>query len=131
MTAAPQEDWRVSRLAGISGVSPAHFARSFKRAFGVPPHRYLLTVRLERAKALLGESTLPITEIALSCGWTSVGTFGRTFRDVIGDSPSGFRDKHSPTPETLAPVPTCVLRAAARPDLTLSVLEKRRHDETG
>ena len=53
MDAASHEEWPVARLASVSGVSQAHFARSFKAAFGVPPHRYLLTRRLERATALL------------------------------------------------------------------------------
>ena len=56
MTARPEEAWPVRRLAKVSGVSEAHFSRSFKRAFGVPPHRYLLTLRLERAKALLRDT---------------------------------------------------------------------------
>ena len=53
MDAASHEEWPVDRLARVSRVSEAHFARSFKDAFGVPPHRYLLTRRIERAKALL------------------------------------------------------------------------------
>src|SRR5262252_3098557 len=88
MDAASDEAWPVERLAEVSGVSQAHFARSFKEAFGVPPHRYLLTRRLERAKALLRDTDLPVTEIAFQTGWDSLGTFGRTFRDVTGESPS-------------------------------------------
>jgi AraC-like DNA-binding protein len=64
MDAVSHEDWPVARLARVSGVSEAHFARSFKEAFGVPPHRYLLTRRLERATALLRDTNLAITEIA-------------------------------------------------------------------
>src|ERR1700722_2423635 len=85
--AAPYEAWPVQRLAKVSGVSPAHFARSFKQTFGGPPHRYLLTRRVERATALLRETELSITVIALEAGWSSLGTFGRTFRDVVGESP--------------------------------------------
>jgi transcriptional regulator GlxA family with amidase domain len=88
MDAASEEDWPVERLANVSGVSDAHFARSFKEAFGVPPHRYLLTRRIERAKALLRDSDAPIIEIAFQTGWNSLGTFGRVFRDVTGESPS-------------------------------------------
>src|SRR6201996_6504152 len=87
MDAASHEAWPVKRLAEVSGVSEAHFARSFKQAFGVPPHRYLLTRRIERATALLRETDLPIIEIAFQTGWNSLGTFGRTFRDVTGESP--------------------------------------------
>ena len=88
MDAASHEAWPVARLARVSGVSEAHFARSFKQAFGVPPHRYLLTRRIERATALLRDTDLPITEIAFQTGWESLGTFGRTFRDVTGESPA-------------------------------------------
>src|SRR5690242_21868691 len=62
MDAASHEAWPVHRLARVSGVSEAHFARSFKQAFGVPPHRYLLTRRIERATALLRDSDLSRSE---------------------------------------------------------------------
>ncbi|MCZ7683709.1 MAG: helix-turn-helix transcriptional regulator [Sandaracinaceae bacterium] len=68
MDAASHEEWPVRRLARVSGVSEAHFARSFKEAFGLPPHRYLLTVRIERAKALLRDTDLSISEIAFVTG---------------------------------------------------------------
>lgn len=60
MDAASHEEWPVRRLARVSGVSEAHFARSFKEAYGVPPHRYLLTRRIERAMALLRETDLSV-----------------------------------------------------------------------
>src|SRR3954452_7306014 len=93
MDVASHEEWPVERLARVSGVSEAHFARSFKQAFGVPPHRYLLTRRVERAKALLRDTELAITEIAFQTGWGSLGTFGRTFRDVVGESPGEMRTR--------------------------------------
>src|SRR5215468_10071272 len=93
MDAASHEQWPVRRLARVSGVSEAHFARSFKEAFGVPPHRYLLTRRIERATALLRDTDLPITEIAFQTGWESLGTFGRTFRDITGESPTAVRER--------------------------------------
>jgi transcriptional regulator GlxA family with amidase domain len=128
MDAASHEEWPVSRLARVSGVSEAHFARSFKGAFGVPPHRYLLTRRLERATALLRDTDLAITEIAFQTGWNSLGTFGRTFRDVAGESPGEFRAREKAIPHQLERVPACFLSAAHRPDLTIAVLEKRRQD---
>lgn len=91
MDVASHEEWTVRRLARVSGVSEAHFARSFKAAFGLPPNRYLLTRRIERASTLLRDSDLSITDIAFQTGWTSLGTFGRTFRDVTGESPSERR----------------------------------------
>src|SRR5215813_12353605 len=128
LDAASEEDWPVERLANVSGVSEAHFARSFKEAFGVPPHRYLLTRRIEQATALLRDTDLPITEIAFQTGWNSLGTFGRTFRDVTGESPGEFRARERAAPHQLEPVPACYLSAAHRPDLTIAVSEKRRQD---
>src|SRR5271154_7079891 len=93
MDAAPHEDWPVRRLACVSHVSAAHFARSFKEAFGVPPHRYLLTRRIERATALLRDTDLPITDIAFQTGWASLGTFGRIFRDITAESPGAMRER--------------------------------------
>jgi AraC-like DNA-binding protein len=128
MDAASHEAWPVQRLARVSGVSEAHFARSFKEAFGVPPHRYLLTRRIERATALLRDTDLPIIEIAFATGWESLGTFGRTFRDVTGKSPSELRAREKAAPHALERVPHCFVSAAHRPDLTIAVSEKRRQD---
>jgi AraC-like DNA-binding protein len=128
MDAASHEEWPVRRLARVSGVSQAHFARSFKDAFGVPPHRYLLTRRIERAMALLRDTDLPIIEIAFQTGWESLGTFGRTFRDITGKSPSELRAREQAAPHALEQVPHCFVSAARRPDLTIAVSEKRRQD---
>lgn len=126
MDAASHEAWPVRRLARVSGVSQAHFARSFKDAFGVPPHRYLLTRRIERAKTLLRDTELPIIEIALETGWQSLGTFGRTFRDITGESPGELRAREQVAPHARDHVPACYLAAAHRPDLKIAVSEKRR-----
>jgi len=129
MDAASHEDWPVRRLAQVSRVSAAHFARSFKQAFGVPPHRYLLTRRVERATALLRDGDRPITDIAYETGWESLGTFGRTFRDITGESPSTFRAKAQAAARAFDPVPACFVSAAHRPDLTIAVSEKRRRQK--
>jgi AraC-like DNA-binding protein len=126
MDAASHEAWPVKRLAEVSGVSEAHFARSFKRAFGLPPHRYLLTRRIEQATTLLRDTDLSITDIAFATGWESLGTFGRIFHDITGKSPSAMRDDARADMSQLDRVPACVLKAAQRPDLTIAVLEKRR-----
>jgi transcriptional regulator GlxA family with amidase domain len=131
MDAASHEDWPVQRLARASEVSAAHFARSFKEAFGVPPHRYLLTRRIERATALLRDTDLPILDIALQTGWNSLGTFGRTFRDITGQSPGALRDRERSAPRAPEPVPGCYLSAAHRPGLTIAVSEKRRRQAAG
>lgn len=131
MDAASHEDWPVRRLARISCVSEAHFARSFKQAFGVPPHRYLLTRRIERAVALLRDTDLAITDIAFQTGWSSLGTFGRIFRDITGASPGSVRTQAKAAARGLDRVPGCYLSAAQRPDLTIAVLEKRRQAAPG
>ena len=128
MDAASHEEWPVPRLARVSGVSEAHFARSFKEAFGIPPHRYLLTRRIEQARTLLRDTDLSITEIAFQTGWQSLGTFGRTFRDITGESPGELRAREKAAPHELDRVPACFLRAAHRPHLTIAVSEKRRQD---
>jgi transcriptional regulator GlxA family with amidase domain len=126
MDAASHEAWPVQRLARVSGVSAAHFARSFRQAFGVPPHRYLLTRRIERATALLRETERSITEIAFETGWASLGTFGRTFRDVTGQSPGAMRARERAAASEPGRVPGCYLSAGQRPDLTIAVSAKRR-----
>ncbi|GAB4555330.1 MAG: AraC family transcriptional regulator [Rhizobacter sp.] len=131
MDAASHEAWPVQRLASVSGVSEAHFARSFKQAFGTPPHRYLLTRRIERATALLRDTDLPITEIAFQTGWESLGTFGRTFRDITGENPSAVRAQARGAAHELGRVPACIVSAAHRPALTTAVSEKRRREAAG
>jgi transcriptional regulator GlxA family with amidase domain len=131
MDVASHEEWPVERLAGVSRVSPAHFARSFKDAFGLPPHRYLLTRRIERAKALLRDTELPITDVAFQTGWKSLGTFGRIFRDITGESPGELRAREQAASHTLDRVPACYLSAAHRPDLKTAVSEKRRREAKG
>ena len=128
MDAASHEEWPVRRLARVSHISEAHFARSFKDAFGVPPHRYLLTRRIERATALLRDTDLPITDIAFQTGWKSLGTFGRTFRDITGVSPGDLRSQQQATLHELERVPACFVSAAQRPALTIAVSEKRRRE---
>ena len=131
MDAASHEAWPVRRLAQVSAVSAAHFARSFKEAFGVPPHRYLLTRRIERAAALLRDTELPITEVAFQTGWHSLGTFGRIFRDVTGQNPGALRERERAAPDRLEHVPECIVRATRRPALETAVSEKRRKEAIG
>lgn len=131
MDAASHEAWPIRRLAQVSAVSAAHFARSFKDAFGVPPHRYLLTRRIERAVALLRDTDLPITEVAFQTGWRSLGTFGRIFRDITGESPGSLRARTRSGPAMRGRMPECVVRAAHRPDLKIAVSEKRREQAAG
>ena len=128
MDVASHEEWPIERLARVSRVSQAHFARSFKDAFGLPPHRYLLTRRIERAKTLLRDTDLSITDIAFQTGWKSLGTFGRIFRDITDLSPGELRAREKAAPHELDRVPACYLIAAHRPNLINAVSEKRRQD---
>jgi AraC-like DNA-binding protein len=100
----------IPTLAAIAHVSPAHFIRTFQAVFGETPHRYLQRRRVERAGALLRDTGRTVTEICLAVGFTSVGTFSRTFREIMGLSPVAYRRGSVP----LA-APTCFTMAWARP----------------
>ena len=100
----------VPTLAGIAHQSPAHFIRSFAAAFGETPHRYLQRRRVERAMYLLRTTDSSVTDISLEVGFSSLGTFGRTFRDIVGESPSEHRARGS-----LGEVPSCFVKAWTRP----------------
>jgi transcriptional regulator GlxA family with amidase domain len=104
----------VPALAAAARLSPAHFSREFRRAFGETPHRYLLTRRLERAAELLRNTDLSVTEICLAVGLRSLGSFTTSFGRAFGLSPAAYRDVHPPA-STRARIPTCVLQAYARP----------------
>jgi AraC-like DNA-binding protein len=101
----------IAALARVALVSDAHFIRTFRATFGEPPHRYLQRRRVERAMALLRNSDRSVTDICFAVGFSSLGTFSRTFRDIVGCSPSSFR-RQAPEP---FPVPTCFTMVWARP----------------
>ena len=109
-----REPLDVATLARAAHVSPAHFTREFRRAFGETPHRYLLTRRLERAAALLRNTDRTVADICLSVGLTSVGSFTTSFGKLYGMSPTAYRAAHPPASHR-ARIPTCVLQAYARP----------------
>jgi AraC-like DNA-binding protein len=100
----------IRALARVAIVSEAHFIRQFKATFGETPHRYLQRRRIERAMALLRAGELSVSEICLEVGFTSFATFSRTFREILGESPSAFRER-GPLPD----VPTCFAKAWTRP----------------
>jgi transcriptional regulator GlxA family with amidase domain len=100
----------IPSLARIAHVSEAHFIRTFRATFGETPHRYLQRRRVERAMFLLSQTERPVTDICLDVGFTSPGTFSRTFREIVGRSPSAFR---SAAPRRSAP--TCFTMAWQRP----------------
>ena len=105
------EELNVPKLAEIACVSEAHFIRGFRAAFGETPHRYLQRRRVERAMFLLRETERSVSEICLDVGFTSLGTFGRTFREIVGESPTTYREEAA----DLRAVPACFAKAWTRP----------------
>jgi AraC family transcriptional regulator len=83
----------LDELAAVAGMSPNHLLRTFRRAFGLTPHQYIVERRLERAKALLAGTSLPVTEICTEVGFESLGTFSWLFRRRVGFSPSEYRSQ--------------------------------------
>jgi transcriptional regulator GlxA family with amidase domain len=107
----------VPALARIARVSEAHFIRTFRETFGETPHRYLQRRRVERAMWLLRETDRRVTDICLDVGFNSLGTFSRTFRDIVGAPPLVYRRSTarvaSAVPTSFAP--SCFIMAGARP----------------
>ena len=86
-----EEDVGAAELAAMVGLSPNHFRRAFAQSTGLPPHRWITALRLERAKALLGDPRLGLTEIALALGFAGQSAFGRFFQRETGFTPSAFQ----------------------------------------
>ena len=105
----------VEDLASAAGLSPAHFSREFRAAFGESPHGYLLTRRLERAATLLLTTDRSVAEICFEVGLSGVGSFTTSFRRMYGRTPTAYRAAHPPA-SALARVPACIVRAHARPE---------------
>lgn len=103
----------VTALANTAYVSRAHFIRSFKRAFGVTPHQYLIARRIERAKELLRHGMMPITDVCTAVGFSSLGSFSTTFRSLVDESPSEYA--HRWREQAAPPVPRCFLMMGTRP----------------
>jgi AraC-like DNA-binding protein len=101
---------RIRRLARIAQVSEAHFIRTFRSTFGEAPHRYLQRRRVERAMFLLRTTDRSITDICFDVGFNSLGTFSRTFHDIVGETPTAFRQRGR-----MPAVPTCFIMAWTRP----------------
>lgn len=104
----------VPSLARLVHASPAHFSRQFAATFGESPHRYLQRRRIERAMDLLRESDSSITDICFSVGFNSLGTFSRTFGEIVGSSPSSYGRRFRDDDGRLR-VPACWAMAWTRP----------------
>lgn len=109
-----REPLGVDDMARAAAMSRGHFSTRFKEAFGVPPHAYLLTRRLERAAAMLQNTDYSVAYICVSVGLTSVGSFTTSFKRVYGMTPTEYRRTHPPA-EARAMVPGCVARMYGLP----------------
>jgi AraC family transcriptional regulator len=78
-------------LARLAQLSPFHFSRAFKESFGTPPYRYLTSRRIDRAKVLLAERKLSVTEIGLDVGFSETSSFTSAFRKLTGETPTEYR----------------------------------------
>jgi AraC-like DNA-binding protein len=103
----------VPALAREAHASRAHFVRSFKKAFGETPHRYLLRRRIERAKELLRGTPLSVTEVSLAVGFRSLGSFSTAFRQLVGESPGAYARHRRPA--VPPPIPACFTLMYTRP----------------
>ena len=105
----------VPAMARAALMSPAHFSRQFRAAYGETPYGYLMTRRIERAKALLRRGDRSVTDVCLEVGCTSLGSFSARFTEVVGESPSAYRARDHRAGAT---VPACVAKAWTRPERT-------------
>ena len=111
----------VAELARTALMSTAHFSRQFRAAYGETPYAYLMTRRIERAKALLRRGDMSVTEVCLEVGCASLGSFSARFTELVGETPTAYRARdHS----ALARVPGCVARDLTRPSREPSRIEE-------
>jgi AraC-like DNA-binding protein len=101
----------VPAMARAALMSPAHFSRKFRAAYGETPYSYLMTRRVERAKALLRQG-LSVTDACMTVGCTSLGSFSSRFTELVGETPSQYRARDH---RGLEAVPPCVTMIATRP----------------
>lgn len=102
----------VAALAKVALMSPGHFSRSFRAAYGETPYSYLMTRRIERAKSLLRQGELSVTDVCFAVGCTSLGSFSSRFTELVGESPSAYRARSH---EEAAVIPACVAKVYTRP----------------
>ena len=102
----------VASIARAAWMSPAHFQRQFRATYGETPYGYLMTRRIERAKALLRLGELSVTEVCMAVGCTSLGSFSARFTQLVGETPTAYRSRNH---AALAGVPGCVAKDITRP----------------
>jgi AraC-like DNA-binding protein len=101
----------VAAIARTALMSPGHFSRQFRAAYGETPYAYLMTRRIERAKALL-RGGLSVTDVCMAVGCTSLGSFSARFTEVVGETPTAYRNRDH---RALAAVPGCIAKDITRP----------------
>jgi AraC-like DNA-binding protein len=104
----------VPAMARTAMMSPAHFSRKFRATYGETPYAYLMTRRIERAKALLRRG-MTVTETCMAVGCTSLGSFSSRFTELVGETPSQYRSRDH---RDLEVVPSCVVMLVTRPRRT-------------
>jgi AraC-like DNA-binding protein len=102
----------VAAIARAALMSPAHFSRQFRAAYGETPYSYLMTRRIERAKALLRGGDRSVTEVCLAVGCTSLGSFSARFTQLTGETPTAYRARDH---RELVSVPGCIAKELTRP----------------
>ncbi len=111
----------VAALARAALMSTAHFSRRFRAAYGETPYAYLMTRRIERAKALLRRGDMSVTEVCVAVGCSSLGSFSARFTELVGETPTAYRARdHS----ALERVPGCIARDLTRPSRNRAGSEK-------
>lgn len=113
----------VAALARAALMSTAHFARQFRATYGETPYGYLMTRRIERAKALLRRGDMSVTDVCMAVGCTSLGSFSARFTQLVGETPTAYQARdHS----ALASVPGCIARDLTRPSREPTRIAGRR-----
>jgi transcriptional regulator GlxA family with amidase domain len=102
----------VPAVARVALMSTAHFARQFRAAYGQTPYSYLMTRRIERAKALLRHGDLSVTDVCMAVGCTSLGSFSARFTEIVGETPSSYRARRH---DESAAIPSCLTMLWTRP----------------
>jgi AraC-like DNA-binding protein len=108
----------VPAMARTACMSPAHFSRKFRAAYGETPYSYLMTRRMERAKAFLREG-MSVTDTCVAVGCTSLGSFSSRFTEIVGETPSQYRAQDH---DAIGAIPSCVSMVVTRPRRTPSTV---------
>lgn len=113
----------VPALAVSAAMSTGHFSRSFKAAFGESPYSYVMTRRIERAKAMLRAGEMSVTDVCFAVGCTSPGSFSSRFTELVGETPSAYRARNH---AVAGAIPGCVIKVMTKPSRNREAASARR-----